>query len=347
MPKNKIIIPTILGLLLLSFLLLRFLGAEQEPTDDEAQPAVEAPPAAADAAPRPAVKSQEKAAPVALASEDPELQTLSAAYDLLAPKMGRIRCDSSPLAEGDRLRVRGFGGPRSAVPFGIDLHNGSLTAAVGSPSGEALLTKELIPIAVLEWDNAQAGSWGECRIREPRLITVKGKVEWPAGAPAADAQVRGCRHRDIVQADGDGSFSFRVEEGARCTPFAFVESEEGRFGRGPVTRVDTNQGPTVEGVRLLMPLDKDVQSIEQQRAELVKGLGFLNQRQLKMLERPSPMDDALKKDGIDPEVRATIARWGETQKSLNDERIEQLETLMEGGDEVNFRDLWLGMTSPG
>lgn len=252
-----------LGLVLVTGTLVWWLGQPDARSPPAPARSVAPPPASAD---RPGAPRQ-RTLPVRTDARQAEPEPVLAA---LEPDSRQLRCQVVGLADG-----AWWARPSQARLVLVD--NGVLTAVVDTDQGEVWLEQELRPAGRLQWQGQH------CTLTPAELTTISGTLRHADGRPAVDVAVRGCLHGEFARTDAAGRWSMPAPLGRSCHPMAFVEAEDGRFGKSSVVTVQVD-GP-VSGVDLVLPPDGELLDPEAQRA--------MAARAAEMFERMLAPDKAL------------------------------------------------------
>lgn len=181
----------------------------------------------------------------------PEPQVDEPVLAALEPGARQLRCRVAGLADGAWWA-------RPAQARLVLVENNVLTAIVDADRGEVWLEQELRPAGKLQWEGQT------CTLTPAELTTLEGTLHHADGRPAEDVAVRGCLHGEFARTDAQGRWSMPAPVGRPCHPMAFVEAEDGRFGKSNVVTVPVD-GP-VGGIALVLPGDEALLDRAAQRA---------------------------------------------------------------------------------
>jgi len=295
----------------------------------KAEPVVKPPPrrAASTAGPRPAAPVGGNTA-LPAASAD----ALAIAY----PDQQRVECPAGHLADGAYV-----GSGPGLAPV-ILVAGGRAVAAVSEAKGEGLVNQHQQPAGAISWRGAVDGA-GRCEIGRPVPVRVTGRVADAQGFPAAGALVRGCAPGEVVRTDEDGSFSLSATRGADCYPMAFLELDDGRFGKGTYGEVFATSKDVVN-LDLTLPRDDALLSVERQR-EQAEGMAQLFGRMSDdRRNRFEHITEILADERGEPEALAALRAWHEIEEALLEDTETQIERLLDPEEQIDaFRESWLSL----
>ena len=298
-------------------------GADTPPPGATPSPAAVAPEAAERSKERRAARSlpvRKDSAP--MSGNDPVLTAL-------APALQQLRCPAAGLELGAY-------DTRPAENHFADVRADGLHLAVPDGSGTVWLERNVRAEAEVRWED------GTCVVHPVSLIAVRGVLLDADGEPVVDHVVRGCIHGEFGRTDADGRWELMAVAGTICHPMAFVESDDGRFGKSSMQRVDVAAPGPMEGVVLSLPADDDLWSPEEQ-AQMADRLAMMMEKMTARRRARLP-DLQAAASGLSGDARARadalVARESDFL-SMVDGELERLEDPEEC--QAALRDAWLSL----
>ena len=247
----------------------------------------------------------------------------------LAPRLQHLRCSAGGLELGAY-------DTRPAENHFADVVQDGLHIAVPDGDGSAWLERDVRAVAQVRW------SGDGCEVVPVRLVPVRGTLTQADGRPAVDHTVRGCLHGEHARTDSDGRWELMAVAETTCHPMAFVEHEDGRFGKSNVLGVDVSVPGPMEGVELVLPADGDLWTLEQQH----KMAGQLAMMLRKMTDRRRVriVDMQAAAEGLSGDARsradALVAREADFLAMVDGE----LDRLADPDErQLAVRDAWLAL----
>jgi hypothetical protein len=264
------------------------------------------------------------------ASEDAVLAAVEAAW----PGKRLVRCRSGSLQEG-WLRARPtHDGPGGSVAS-ASVAAGELLAVVEGTEGEALIYEHLSAAARMTWRLPEGVDSGVCQIHPLVTHVLRGTVTDVDGSPAAEVEVRGCRHGDLSVTDAAGAFQTDAVEGTTCFPMAFLD-REGVFARSNAPQVDVGRTPPPE---VFLELEPGWTAEEQ--LMLMNQMSEMLERTAIRMTASNPASEAAQRAST-PELAGVLWAWGQAQDDAHALIWDDLERLTREEDPyVAFRDLWM------
>jgi len=252
---------------------------------------------------------------------------LDAAYAALRPDARLLRCPTPELTDG-RYEAAGKGAHLVQVEAGV------LTAAVDVDAGQVELRQAHVPVAQLAWSDHL------CAVEVASRSQITGTLHHADGTPAVDHAVRGCLHGEFARTDSNGAWSLPAVDGTVCHPMAFVETDDGRFGKSNVVGVEVNEH-TAPVALVLPPLDDlwTPEDLAQQAEMLAQMFGQRIGRQAEEVSRYSARTHSL--DG----PAATVARGLIAEETAFVAHVQgEIERLRDPAEQVDaVRDAWLSL----
>lgn len=247
----------------------------------------------------------------------------------LAPGLKQLRCSA------DGLELGAYDTRPAENHFADVLSNG-LHIAVPGDSGRLWLERNVRAVAEVRWDD------DTCVVTPVALVPVRGVLRQADGSPAVDHAVRGCIHGEFGRTDADGRWELMAVAGSSCHPMAFVEADDGGFGKSNVARVDVVAPGPMDGVVLSLPADVDLWGKPEQEkmaGQLAMMMGRMTERRRARLPELQAAADGLSGDAK-TRADALVEREVDFLSMVDGE----LERLADPADQkAALRDAWLSL----
>jgi len=249
--------------------------------------------------------------------------------DALAPRLTHLRCPAPGLELGAY-------DTRPAENHVADVLEDGLHIAVPDGSGSAWLERDVRAVAQVRW----AGE--ACEVVPVELVPVRGTLTWADGSPAVDHAVRGCIHGEFARTDDAGGWELQAVAGTTCHPMAFVEAEDGRFGKSNVVGVEVVAPGPVDGVALELPAEDSWWTPEEQR-EMAGQLGMM-MRKMTERRRVRLADLRESADGLSGDDQARAAALVDRESAFLTRVDIELDRLDDPDEQqAALRDAWLSL----
>ena len=256
---------------------------------------------------------------------------MTEAYARIAPDAVVVRCDVTGLLDDGHYEVI------PPVPAHVTVQDGTLSMMVSAPSGSGSLGQRLMVEGRVSWEGET------CAFQAPQWITIRGTLTRADGQPAVDYDVRACRFGEFVQTDGQGAWEMEGLAGGHCSPMAFVDREDGAFGKSTVGDVDVVAPGPITGVSLVLPSEADLWSPEMQRQLAIQLVAMSEGRLAMVAERLERVEKALEScDAAEDASCEMLEAWKEQEALWVNWMADETERLSDPEEQLDaVRDAWL------
>ena len=158
-----------------------------------------------------------------------------------------------------------------------------------------------------------------------------------------DYEVRGCKHGQFARTNEAGEWEMQGVAGTTCHPMAFVEADDGSFGKSDVVNVDVTAPGPMEGIAIRLPAPEALWS-EEQLSKMAEQLSAMIDPMMQEQEdRLAASQTALEECG-NPSACALLQQIVQNEQRRVDSMREQTERL-DDPEERNFAliDQWLNL----
>ena len=271
--------------------------------------------------------------PVAAAPEAPSMEARDEAYGRLSSGGTVARCDVRGRLEDGLYEV--------APPMAehVEVQGGVLSMRVRAPEGAGRIEHLLAVEGLVSWEGAT------CTFTAPEWVTVQGTLTDAEGRPAADHAVRGCRFGAFTRTNDAGEWTTEGMAGTTCSPMAFVERDDGAFGKSGAPAVELEAPGPVMGVALVLPAADALWPPEMQRELAVQIEGLYVQRLDASEARLEELDAALEGCDLetDPACRV-LDGWRAREQLWVDWVGGEMDRLTDPEEQLDaFRDAWFNL----
>ena len=256
-----------------------------------------------------------------------------APYERLSSAGTVARC-----AVGDHLDD----GLYEVLPSGaehVEVRGGVLSMMVEAESGSGRLAQRLMVEGLVSWDGET------CTFTPPEWVTVRGQLLHADGQPAVDYDLPGCVFGEFAHTDAQGVWEMRGMAGTTCSPMAFVERDDGAFGKSSTSAVTLTPPGPITGVELVLPPDDKLWSPDMQRELSGQLVGIYATRLEASERRLDRLAAAL--EGCAPDTDPTCAvldAWRQEEQIWVDWVGGEMDRLSDPEEQLDaFRDAWLNL----
>ena len=221
----------------------------------------------------------------------------------------------------------------------VEVRGGVLSMMVEAESGSGRLAQRLMVEGLVSWDGET------CTFSPPEWVTVRGQLLHADGQPAAGYDLPGCVFGEFAHTDAQGAWEMRGMAGTSCSPMAFVERDDGAFGKSSTTAVTLTPPGPITGVELVLPPDDKLWPPDMQRELSGQLVGIYATRLEASERRLDRLATAL--EGCAPDADPTCAvldAWRQEEQIWVDWVGGELDRLSDPEEQLDaFRDAWLNL----
>ena len=259
--------------------------------------------------------------------------SIEEAHERLPTEATVVHCDVRGLLED------GFYEVVPPVPAHVMVRQGTLSMRVPTESGSGRLLQLLNLQGLVDWNGA------DCTFTVPEPVRVEGTLTDAEGVPLAGHEVRACRYGEFAVTDEDGRWEMEGMAGTTCIPMAFVEHEDGAFGKSNIVSVTLEAPGPMTDVALVLPAAEDLWAPWEQRM-LADHLAQLSvQRLVEAEARLGIVESALESCDVKDEAScAVLEQWRVQEQLWVDWIAGEIGRLQDPDEQLDaFRDAWLNL----
>ena len=259
-------------------------------------------------------------------------QVFTKVFEEIAPESRVIQCESAKSLEEGVYRLL----PPLAGHYAI-ARNHILTIAVTGKTGSAVVEQDLQVLGEVSWlDNT-------CSFSATQLVTLRGELLHADGKPAVDYEIRGCKHGSFARTNAAGEWEMQGVAGTTCSPMAFVEVDDGSFGKSNVVYVEVTAPGPVEGISIRLPAPEQLWN-EKQLGKMAATLSAMIDPQLEEQEERLEAAQSAMEICSNPSSCAVLQQIVHNEQMRADAMREQTERLDDTDEQnVALMEMWLNL----
>ena len=280
----------------------------------------------------PAIQPSSPEETPALKLETVEDQVFTDVFKQISPKSRTIHCESAKSLEEGMYRL---------IPPVVGHHaiarNHTLTIAVTGKNGAAKVEQDLHVLGEVSWIE------NTCSFSATQLVTLRGELLHADGKPAVDYEIRGCKHGHFARTNAAGEWEMQGVAGTTCHPMAFVEADDGSFGKSNVVNVEVAAPGPVEGISIRLPAPEKLWN-EKQLGKMAAQLSAILDPQLEEQEERLEAAQSAMETCSNPSSCAVLQQIVYNEQNRADSMREQTERLDDTDEQnVALMEMFLGL----
>ena len=217
------------------------------------------------------------------------------------------------------------------------VRGGAVTIAVTGETGSAQLEQALHVFGHVRWAE------DICAFSASERVTVRGVLKHADGEPAVDYEVRGCAHGSFARTNAEGEWEMEAVAGTTCHPMAFVEADDGAFGKSNVVDVSVTAPGPIEGISLVLPAPEDLWGEKQLQLMAAQLSGMIEPMLNEQEDRLAQSQEALQGCKT-PQSCAVLQQVVEGERRRAESMRDVMERLDDEGEQNRaLMDQFLGL----